>query len=138
MSTVLFLLRRFLFGQVNRKKLISLIQDQFLTKTRNEWIQLLSKSGLPYRPVNSIDQVFSDEAIKSKTTFTNDGIIYLKNAVTFQSTSDQSFMRSDLKSPPKSIGQNTCQVLKNLLHMSQEEINNLSANGIIRCNSQSE
>ena len=53
--------------QVNRNELVSILQKQFLTKTRSQWIELLSTSGLPYGPVNKIDQVFTDENIKSQT-----------------------------------------------------------------------
>lgn len=41
----------------NRNVLIQILKNKFLTKTRNEWLQLLEGASFPYGPVNSIADV---------------------------------------------------------------------------------
>lgn len=116
--------------QVNRKQLVSILQSKLNTKTRNEWIALLENSGLPYGPVNTIDQVFSDPHIKSGTTFTVDGVTYLKNAVKFQS--ETQFHRRDFIPPAKKVGQDTGRLLSSILHLTPDQLHQLALDGVIR------
>ncbi|XP_065521792.1 succinate--hydroxymethylglutarate CoA-transferase isoform X4 [Lathamus discolor] len=44
----------------NRKKLIDILSTRFSEKATIEWLQLFEGSGVPYGPINNIQQVFSD------------------------------------------------------------------------------
>ncbi|XP_050565032.1 succinate--hydroxymethylglutarate CoA-transferase isoform X6 [Cygnus atratus] len=44
----------------NRKELIDILSTRFLEKTTVKWLQLFEGSGVPYGPINNMQQVFSD------------------------------------------------------------------------------
>ncbi|XP_059840501.1 succinate--hydroxymethylglutarate CoA-transferase isoform X4 [Hypanus sabinus] len=44
----------------NRGELIDVLSARFSEKTTQEWLQLLEGSGIPYGPINSIQQAFSE------------------------------------------------------------------------------
>ncbi|NXG77124.1 SUCHY transferase, partial [Baryphthengus martii] len=47
----------------NRKELINTLSTRFSEKTTNEWLQLFEGSGVPYGPINNMQQVFSDPQV---------------------------------------------------------------------------
>ncbi|XP_037983133.1 succinate--hydroxymethylglutarate CoA-transferase isoform X5 [Motacilla alba alba] len=44
----------------NRKELIDILSTRFSEKATIEWLQLFEGSGVPYGPINNMQQVFSD------------------------------------------------------------------------------
>uniref|UniRef100_A0A8B9DXM8 Succinyl-CoA:glutarate CoA-transferase n=1 Tax=Anser cygnoides TaxID=8845 RepID=A0A8B9DXM8_ANSCY len=44
----------------NRKELIDILSTRFSEKTTIKWLQLFEGSGVPYGPINNMQQVFSD------------------------------------------------------------------------------
>ena len=48
----------------NRDHLNQLIEEVTITKTSNEWVEMLEKVGVPCGPINSIDKVFDDPQVK--------------------------------------------------------------------------
>ncbi|XP_063014357.1 succinate--hydroxymethylglutarate CoA-transferase isoform X2 [Melospiza melodia melodia] len=44
----------------NRKELIDILSTRFSEKATMEWLQLFEGSGVPYGPINNMQQVFSD------------------------------------------------------------------------------
>ena len=48
----------------NRDYLNQLIEEVTITKTSNEWVEMLEKVGVPCGPINSIDKVFDDPQVK--------------------------------------------------------------------------
>lgn len=112
----------------NRVEIVSIIQDVFNTKTRDEWIPLLSGSGLPFGPVNTIDEVFQDKEIYDRSVIQLDsGFKLLRNAVTFK---PPSMLRQEIREPPL-IGQHTDSVLTELLNLSSREIQRLRSAQVI-------
>lgn len=47
----------------NRNSLIPILQDTFMKKSRDEWLNNLREKGFPCAPVYSIDEVFSDPQV---------------------------------------------------------------------------
>ncbi len=47
----------------NRKQINAIVQDIIATRSRDEWIDLLNKAGVPCGPVNNLAQVFSDPQV---------------------------------------------------------------------------
>lgn len=45
---------------VNRKELIAILSDIFVSKPRAEWARLLDAQGIPNGPINTLDQVIAD------------------------------------------------------------------------------
>ncbi|KAK3747004.1 hypothetical protein QZH41_011959, partial [Actinostola sp. cb2023] len=50
----------------NRKVLIDILSKIFLDKTTKEWLQLLEDSGIPFGPINDVEQVFDDPQVRYK------------------------------------------------------------------------
>ena len=112
----------------NRTEIVSIIQDIFYTRHRDEWITLLSESGLPFGPVNTIDEVFQDKEIHDRSVIQLDnGFKLLRNAVRYK---PESLLRQEITEPPF-IGQHTDDLLKELLQLSQEEINKMREDKVI-------
>ncbi|XP_063261327.1 succinate--hydroxymethylglutarate CoA-transferase isoform X1 [Prinia subflava] len=49
----------------NRKELIDILSTRFSEKVTLEWLQLFEGSGVPYGPINNMQQVFSDPQLFS-------------------------------------------------------------------------
>ncbi|XP_052651855.1 succinate--hydroxymethylglutarate CoA-transferase isoform X7 [Harpia harpyja] len=47
----------------NRKELIDILSTRFSEKATIEWLQLFEGSGVPYGPINNMQQVFSDPQV---------------------------------------------------------------------------
>ena len=52
------------FRLKNRDHLNQLIEEVTITKTSNEWVEMLEKVGVPCGPINTIDKVFDDPQVK--------------------------------------------------------------------------
>ncbi len=50
----------------NRTEVDGLLEEKFLTKTKEEWIKLLHEAGVPAAPVNRIDEVFANEQVLAR------------------------------------------------------------------------
>jgi len=48
----------------NRDYLNKLMEEVTVSKTSNEWVEMLEKVGVPCGPINSIDKVFDDPQVK--------------------------------------------------------------------------
>jgi len=115
----------------NRERLVSILNEIFLTKKRDEWIDLLLKNDIPCGPVNTVDEVFRDPQIFERDMLTEvklptgDVIQQIGIPIKF------SDIPLTVRSPPPLLGQHTEDVLKNLLNLSAEEINQLKEKGVI-------
>lgn len=47
----------------NRDELNPVLEEMFLTKTGDEWIDLLMKGGVPVAPINDLDRLFKEEQV---------------------------------------------------------------------------
>ena len=115
----------------NRERLVSLLNEIFLTKRRDEWIRILLESDVPCGPLNTVDEVFEDPQILERNMLIEikhpkvDKIKQIGIPIKFSETQLQ------VRSPPPLLGQHTEEVLKNLLNMSTHEINRLKEKGVI-------
>ncbi|CAI5788082.1 succinate--hydroxymethylglutarate CoA-transferase isoform X2 [Podarcis lilfordi] len=50
---------------LNRKELTEILTARFLEKETTKWLELFEGSGVPYGPINSMQQVFSDPQVSS-------------------------------------------------------------------------
>src|SRR5699024_4593251 len=50
----------------NRNLLISMLNEIFITKTRNEWVKLFESYKIPCGPVNNFSDILNDKHIKER------------------------------------------------------------------------
>lgn len=51
----------------NRTLLIETLQEKFQQKSTADWLKAFEGSGIPYGPINNIQQVFSDPQVSINT-----------------------------------------------------------------------
>ena len=114
----------------NRDYLNKLIEEVTVSKTSNEWVEMLEKVGVPCGPINSIDKVFDDPQVKHL------GIAQPIETIPFGDTElvgqpfNLSRSPSSMKQRPPEKGEHNQDVLLDL-GFSIDELNDLKAKSII-------
>ena len=114
----------------NRDYLNKLIEEVTVSKTSNEWVEMLEKVGVPCGPINSIDKVFDDPQVKHL------GIAQPIETIPFGDTElvgqpfNLSRSPSLMKQRPPEKGEHNEDVLLDL-GFSIDELNDLRAKSII-------
>ena len=114
----------------NRDYLNQIIEEVTITKTSNEWVEMLEKVGVPCGPINSIDKVFDDPQVKHL------GIAQEIDTIPFGETKlvgqpfNLSRSSSSMKRRPPEKGEHNDDVLGDL-GFSAEELDALKEKNII-------
>lgn len=115
----------------NRKLLIPILEQAFLTRPRDEWLELLLENDVPSGPVYSLSELFSDKQVLHRE-------MLLKVKHPTAGTIDQigipmkfSETKPEIKSPPPLLGQDTREVLSTLLGYSEKEIDELKRKRVV-------
>jgi len=114
----------------NRDYLNELIEEVTITKTSNEWVEMLEKVGVPCGPINSIDKVFDDPQVQHL------GIAQEIETIPFGDTKlvgqpfNLSRSSSSMKRRPPEKGEHNEDVLGDL-GLSAEELDSLKEKNII-------
>lgn len=120
----------------HRSELIGLIQGVFRKRTQEDWLKRFEGHGFSFGPVNRLDQVFSDPRIMRRNVMQvkddKHSMHLLRNAVTYLNNSGN-FLRSDVRLPAQRVGQDTAEVLRSVLGMNEEEIEQLKSSKVIDC-----
>ena len=101
-----------------------------ITKTSNEWVEMLEKVGVPCGPINSIDKVFDDPQVKHL------GIAQSIETIPFGKTElvgqpfNLSRSQSSLKQRPPEKGEHNKEVLSDL-GFTDNELNDFQSKNII-------
>ncbi|CAN2389607.1 CoA-transferase family III [Pristimantis euphronides] len=99
----------------HRKELIQMLSSRFSEKTTAEWLELFEGSGIPYGPINSIKQVFSEHQVAHNGLILEmEHPIAGKISVPGPAVRFSNFSISTPQPPPV-IGQHTVEVLKGIL-----------------------
>uniref|UniRef100_A0A8D0E151 Succinyl-CoA:glutarate CoA-transferase n=1 Tax=Salvator merianae TaxID=96440 RepID=A0A8D0E151_SALMN len=115
----------------NRKTLIDTLTARFLEKETTKWLQLFEGSGVPYGPINSMQQVFSDpQVLHNELVMEMDHPAVGKIAVPGPAVRYSQFEVTN-PTPPPLIGQHTLDVLKDILGYEDEAIKELLHSKII-------
>ena len=109
----------------NRVELIPLLEQKFLSKKRDEWLDILKAIGFPCAPVYSIDEIFKDPQVLHRNMLLEmehpqAGTIKQIGPVLKFSESGSNFTL-----PPPILGEHTEELLKNLAGYTDEEIKKL-------------
>ncbi len=118
---------------VNRRALYELLPDVTMKKTRDEWIEGLSACNVPAGPVNDLGQVFADPQVlargmKQSVPYAGapgGAVDLIANPVKFSRTP------VDTRHAPPRMGEQTDEVLRELLGMTADEIAALRNAGVV-------
>ena len=116
---------------INREQLISLLEGVLQTDTMANWEQRLMEARVAVAPVNRMDQVFRDpQVIHSQQVVTlshpTAGDLSLVGPAV-----KHSLTPAQVTTPPPRLGEHTHEILSTLLDMSHEELERLTAEGVI-------
>ena len=115
----------------NRAELTRLLQAIFVKKTTHEWVELLEAAGVANGPINDVAQVFEEPQVKAR------GVrIALDHPVAGKLSLVASPMRFSAtplehRLAPPVLGQDTDEVLRDVLRLSDREIAKLRSEGIV-------
>uniref|UniRef100_G1NI38 Succinyl-CoA:glutarate-CoA transferase n=1 Tax=Meleagris gallopavo TaxID=9103 RepID=G1NI38_MELGA len=115
----------------NRKELIDILSTRFSEKTTVEWLQLFEGSGVPYGPINNMQQVFSEpQVLHNGLVMEMDHPTAGRIAVPGPGVRYSEFVVSHPKPPPL-VGQHTVEVLKGMLRYEDDAIEELLRAGVV-------
>ncbi|MBM7583560.1 crotonobetainyl-CoA:carnitine CoA-transferase CaiB-like acyl-CoA transferase [Bacillus pakistanensis] len=115
----------------NRDDISTKIQAIFKERTADEWFRLLSEQGIPSGPVNNVEQVFQHPQVQAREMVeeiphpTLGKVKLVRNPIRF---SDASLK---IKKHPPLLGEHTLSFLKEELHLGDDELDILRAQGVI-------
>lgn len=116
----------------NRNTLIPLLQESLKTRRTQEWIDLFQKADIPSSPILNVQDAFNDPQAQArnmkiymKHPFAADPIPLVGSPLKLSDTP------ISYRYAPPSLGLDTKDVLKTILHKTDEEIENLRGQGVI-------
>jgi crotonobetainyl-CoA:carnitine CoA-transferase CaiB-like acyl-CoA transferase len=115
----------------NRDELIPLLRPFLKLRSTAEWVSLFEADAVPCGPINTIDQVFENEQVKAR------GLLQMAEAPDGRKVPTVAnpivFSGSETVKPKPSpmLGQDTKDVLKDVLGLSGEQAASLQAQGIV-------
>ena len=115
----------------NRTTLLSTLKKLFITKTTTNWLSVFDNSGIPYGPLNNMENVFSDPQ-----TLHNNMILEMNHTTAGTVRVPGKAVRySDAQMkpvlPPPTLGQHTDEILTQMLNLSYTEIKSLRDKHVI-------
>ena len=115
----------------HRDTLVPLLEAIFMTRQKSDWLSALEAAKVPCGAINNLAEVFADPHVRSRDMVTTweypaSGAVELVSSPLKLSATP---VRKDF--PPPLLGQHTQEVLQELLHLSQEELDKLRTQGII-------
>ena len=115
----------------HRDALIPLLRDATGGRTTREWVIALEAVGVPCGPINTLADVFADPHVRARgLAFTMEGVdgaalSLVANPIRMSATPPV----YDLPPPP--LGQDTRQVLADVLGMAPADLDRLARGGVI-------
>jgi CoA:oxalate CoA-transferase len=116
---------------VRHAELEPLIVAATRTRTTKEWLDELIAVGIPCGPLNTVPQMLDDEQVKfrksvKEVTHHIAGTIAIADSPVRMSRSE-----TGIKGPPPDLGQDTADVLRSLLGISEAEVDTLVERGVV-------
>jgi crotonobetainyl-CoA:carnitine CoA-transferase CaiB-like acyl-CoA transferase len=108
----------------NRDALMSILEEKFLGKDRDEWLDLLIKADVPAGPVNNLAETFADPSVLARNMVVSvnhlgEKIKMVGNPIKMSKIKEEVFEGAP------TLGQHTEEVLSRLLHYSREQVDEL-------------
>ena len=116
---------------VHRAELVPLLQEVFLTRTFEEWEAILVPAGIPVGAINTIDR-----AVAHPQAVARGVIAECEHPVAGKVRMVSPYFRMSetpggVRSPAPLLGQHTAEVLRGLLGVSEEELEQLRRDGVL-------
>jgi len=107
------------------EELVSLMEERFNEKSRDEWLEILRKIGFPCGPVYTMDEIFSDPQVLSR-----DMLVEVKHPKAGKIKQIGTVIKysetpCELQTPPPILGQHTQEILKEIVGYNDEKIKGL-------------
>ena len=118
----------------NRAALTDLLKERFLTRTADEWMALLDSKGIPAGVVNTLDRVMVDPQVQHRELVVEmHGDLgktarVIGNPVLFEESD-----KTTIRFPPVA-GENSAEVLKEILGMTDLEVAAAVKSGAVSAN----
>lgn len=116
----------------NRKALIDILQDVFLTKSYDEWEAVLLAEGIPFGALNDIAQVVAHPQVKARGSLVEVDHPKAGRTRVVGPVARLSETPASIRSPAASLGEHTEAVLRDVLGMTPEAVAALRTAGVIR------
>jgi crotonobetainyl-CoA:carnitine CoA-transferase CaiB-like acyl-CoA transferase len=116
----------------NREELITLLKSIFSVRSVDEWLSMLEAAGIPCGPINTLDKVFAGPQVAAREMLVTMEHPTIGDLPLVGSPLSFSGTPVEYKLPPPLLGQHTREILREILGYSEEEIESLKANGVIR------
>ncbi len=118
---------------LNRAQLYALLEPLLRRKSQAEWVEGLSRLGVPCSPVNTVDQVFADPQVRArgmriKMPHRRAGkgeIDLIANPIRYSRT------EIAYRAPPPCLGEHSEEILQELLGLDSSAIAKLRQEGVI-------
>ncbi|KAF2191348.1 CoA-transferase family III [Zopfia rhizophila CBS 207.26] len=115
----------------NRKILEELIESETRKKTTKEWLDILEGCGMPYAAINDIQTTLNHEHVLARDMVKEVehpvcGPMKLVNTPVKYSDANPG-----IRMPPPTLGQHTDDILKNVLGMSEGDVESLRSEGVV-------
>jgi len=116
----------------NINELVKILDEIFSKKTASEWISILENAGLPCSHINKIDKVMSNPQILARNMIVEvEDKDVGKINIAGNSIKMSSFPDEPKRNPAPEIGEHNSLIFKDMLGLSDDEINQLKNEGVI-------
>jgi crotonobetainyl-CoA:carnitine CoA-transferase CaiB-like acyl-CoA transferase len=113
-----------------RDELVEALKEAFLTKTRDEWVQILASANVPAGPVHSLEEVDSDPHLQYRRMFLEIEDTKGRKGKFVAPSLKLSETPAEVKLPSPELGEHTKEILLSLGY-SKLEIEEMRKGGII-------
>ena len=115
----------------NRPALITALQDAFLTKTYEEWEQILLPAGVPMGAINTLDHVVAHPQVRARGAIVSSTHPVAGTVDTVAPPVRMSDTPGSIRRPAPVLSEHTDDVLRERLQMKDDEIARLREAGVI-------
>lgn len=116
---------------VNRASLIARLQEVFLTRSYEEWEDVLTANGIPIGAINDLSQVVDHPQVRARGSLVEIEHPRAGRVKVVGPPIRMSATPGTIRTPAPVLGEHTVEVLRDLLGMTSEEIAKLRTEGVI-------
>jgi len=114
----------------HRDRLIPLLQSEFEKCTTSDWMEKLENARIPYGPINTMKEVFSDPQVLHRKMLEEVNHPTAGNIRLAGIPVKYSDTKPSIRLPPPILGQHTREILRNVLKYDEETISKLKSDGV--------